>query len=369
MKIALILLHADPARGGAERYTLDLAAALQARGHSVSVLASSHAKSGAWRSVTIAARGFTRLGRYRSFLAHLDQHLAGAYGKYDIVHAMLPVRHCTHYHPHAGIMAEAASQRGLLGVLNLRRWYMARVERDMLSSASPPLTLCLSNYVAKGFTRHYPQARWERLFNGVDTKWFDPDRLPSAGPDFRLKLGIPSNAVLALFVGQDFDRKGLGMALDAISDLPSSDAGDVHLVVAGDEKRNPDYRTRVVNAGLQGRVHFVGNLPDTYPAYAASDLLLLPTRHDPCSLVVLEAAAMKLPVLTSDHNGAGEILKSGVTGEVLPVGDSTAWGKYLAEWINRERLRQAKAALGADRGGLDHCFHVDRLLFLYESSS
>ncbi|CAA9371559.1 MAG: hypothetical protein AVDCRST_MAG64-163, partial [uncultured Phycisphaerae bacterium] len=40
MKVALVILHADPARGGAERYTADLAAALGKRGHDVTVLSS-----------------------------------------------------------------------------------------------------------------------------------------------------------------------------------------------------------------------------------------------------------------------------------------------------------------------------------------
>ena len=43
MKIGLVILHADAARGGAERYTLDLAAALARRGHDVSLLATSFA--------------------------------------------------------------------------------------------------------------------------------------------------------------------------------------------------------------------------------------------------------------------------------------------------------------------------------------
>src|SRR4051794_9036469 len=109
MKIALVILHADAARGGAERYTIDLAAALGNEGHDVSLLANTFAPQVEQRvSVErLAARGFTRTGRYRRFLDSLDAHLRQT--PYDIVHTMLPVRRCDVYHPHAGLAVAAVA--------------------------------------------------------------------------------------------------------------------------------------------------------------------------------------------------------------------------------------------------------------------
>ena len=130
VNIALVILHADPARGGAERYTIDLAAALARRGHSVSLLASSHAASlPGVKNVRIESPGLTRAGRYRSFLTSLDADLAAS--SYDIVHAMLPVNRCDVYHPHAGIAA--AAERKWNVHLNPRRKRMAAVERALLT--------------------------------------------------------------------------------------------------------------------------------------------------------------------------------------------------------------------------------------------
>src|SRR5437773_8977393 len=101
MNIALVILHADPARGGAERYTVDLAAALGRRGHDVRVVASSFSEEVAEKArVGIETKALTRVGAYRRFLDGVDRHLQEA--KYDVVHAMLPVRRCDVYHPHAG---------------------------------------------------------------------------------------------------------------------------------------------------------------------------------------------------------------------------------------------------------------------------
>src|SRR5688572_20305902 len=127
MRIALVILHADPARGGAERYTADIAAALVQRGHAVSVLASDFPEEYiAAERVVLKSGGMTRTGQYQRFLDSLDGHLGSH--SYDIVHAMLPVRKCDLYHPHAGIAVETPS--GLKAVFNPRRVEMAKVERE-----------------------------------------------------------------------------------------------------------------------------------------------------------------------------------------------------------------------------------------------
>src|SRR5687767_11206831 len=108
LKVALIILHADPARGGAERYTVDLAAALAGRGHDVSVVCSdgeTFERSPPFRQIGLQANALTRTGRYKRFLALVEQHTRAE--RHDIVHAMLPVHHGDLYHPHAGVAVAA----------------------------------------------------------------------------------------------------------------------------------------------------------------------------------------------------------------------------------------------------------------------
>src|SRR5690349_10850958 len=82
LKIALVILHADPARGGAERYTIDLASALRARGQDVTLIASSFPVDPVPAdSVHLDIGRGTRLGKYLRFLAQLDRHLDQA--RYD----------------------------------------------------------------------------------------------------------------------------------------------------------------------------------------------------------------------------------------------------------------------------------------------
>ena len=148
MRVALIILHADPARGGAERYTLDLAVALTRRGHDVSLLATTFAPDipPEIKTVPLTVSGRTRTRRYLRMLDALDAHLATS--KYDITHAMLPVRRCDIYHPHAGLAVATRLSR-LKRWLNPRRVRYAAVEHKLLTSGNPPLVLCLSQYVKR----------------------------------------------------------------------------------------------------------------------------------------------------------------------------------------------------------------------------
>jgi UDP-glucose:(heptosyl)LPS alpha-1,3-glucosyltransferase len=376
MKIALVILHADPSRGGAERYTIDLAAALVARGHDVSLIAASFAGETAGRRVPLPMKAATRLGRYLMFLDALDAHLAEE--SYDIVHAMLPVRRCDVYHPHAGLAAEAivsahekydGIQKRLAGIanrLNPKRLRFASVERRLLDAPNPPVVLCLSEYVKATVRTHYslPDQNLATLFNAVDLKKFDPSARPDAGNIIRRQFNIRPEQVVALIIAQDFRRKGLTVAIGM---LPRDDARLVLLVV-GKEKTTL-YEHIAKAAGIEDRVIFAGPTNDPYAFYKAADLFVLPTRHDPCSLVVLEALAMGVPVISTVFNGACEIMTDGTHGFVLggprPAVVLLERYRQMLNDAERQKMRDACLAL---RPRLSQKQHVDQLIAIYENA-
>ena len=69
--------------------------------------------------------------------------------------------------------------------------------------------------------------------------------------------------------------------------------------------------------GVAGRMLFAGHCMEMRNAYFAADFLVHPTFYDPCSLVVLEALACGLPVITSRFNGASELLSPPSDGVVI----------------------------------------------------
>jgi UDP-glucose:(heptosyl)LPS alpha-1,3-glucosyltransferase len=363
VKIALVILHADPARGGAERYTVDLANALARRGHDVRIIAASFADAiPSPMRVQFEAESATRTGGYKKFLDLLDRHLASE--KYDIVHAMLPVRTCHVYHPHAGIAAEQTQKWNV--VFNPRRRAMAKVERDLLAKTRLPIVLSLSEYVKTDIRRHYPELPADRLatlFNAVDLRKFDPAAAPgAASPLSNVRADGRPYVWTALMVAQDFERKGLEQAIEALAKLHH--AAPHRLVVVGDDLKA---KYEVMAKENRVDVQFVGAVADPRPYYRAADFFILPTRHDPCSLVVLEALAMGVPVISTRTNGATEIMTDGVHGRVLNDADDVgALVTAIRDVISPQRRAALREACLALRPRLSFEHHLDQLEAIYQ---
>lgn len=375
MNIALVIFHADPQRGGAERYTADIAAALAVRGHRVSLIATRFGPPiPGVDFVSIAAQSPTRAGRYKTFLAHLDSHLSDH--KYDLIHSMLPIRRCDLYHPHAG-MAKAslethlardfAPSRALAKIanqLNRKRRLFAEVEDELIHSAAKPLVVCLSDYVKAMILRHYPDISGQlvKLFNGTDLKNFDPIARAPARQQIRACFKIPADATVALMIAQHFERKGLAEVISATARL-APNSPTVLVVGKDDPARGREQAKRL---GVEDRIIFAGQTTSSADFYAASDFFVLPTRHDSCSLVVLEALAMGLPVISTIFNGACEIMTESVHGHILPdPADVDALTRAMAHLLDRKVRESMARACVALRVDLSFDAHMDRLEEIY----
>ncbi len=360
MRIALVILHADASRGGAERYTIDLADALSRGGHEVTLLAASF-KNAPQRVATIELKATSpiRAGQYLKFLSLLDAHLATT--SYDIVHAMLPVRRCDLYHPHAGIAAAFPTIRKKLeSLFNPRRLLFAHIEKKLLAGPAPlPRVLCLSQAMRNEMKQIYALSdeRLPILFNAVDLKKFAPSRRPERAD---------RNRVNALIIANDFLRKGVHAAVFAMGRLRAET--NLHLTVVGRDETVVTMKMLAQRQGVVNRVHFVGPSRDPRPHYESSDFFVLPTAHDPCSLVVLESLAMGLPVITTRINGASEVMHDGEEGFIIDSqADDAALAdrmKQLLDQGNRERMARACLAL---RPKLSYETHLNDLLGIYES--
>ncbi len=358
MRIALVILHTDPARGGAERYTVDLAAGLARRGHDVTLIGGDSGASVAreerdgagYTRVLVPMRGLTRSGKYEHFAAETERWLDAH--PQDVVHAMLPMRRCDVYHPHAGLAVNALLGKPVQTFFNPRRRLFAKIERRLLGGARPPVVLCLSNYIKGEVRESCPTLaadRMVRLFNAVALDRFTP-------PESRPAGGL----VEVLMVAQDFERKGLGTAIRALAHAPA-----MKLTVVGRDKSAP-YAALARKIGVAARVEFAGSQKDVRPFYRRAGFLVLPTRHDPCSLVVLEALACGLPVISTTFNGACEVMTHDVHGYVLDRPDDD---RALADAMNTladpARRAAMQAACVALRPVLSYEHHLDEVEAIY----
>ncbi len=161
---------------------------------------------------------------------------------------------------------------------------------------------------------------------------------PQEKEALRRELGIPQSRMI-LAVGQCIPRKGFDILLKAAKCLPE----DTAVCIVGGEPTEEYLRLRE-ELGLT-QVSFPGFQKKEKLAkyYRAADLFVLPTREDIWGLVINEAMAYGLPVITTDRCVAGlELVEDGVNGYIVPVEDEAALGEKM-----REALRGDLEGMGA----------------------
>jgi glycosyltransferase involved in cell wall biosynthesis len=140
----------------------------------------------------------------------------------------------------------------------------------------------------------------------------DLDAFTNAAPADLRQFGIPEGALVLLFVGDDFHRKGLDHVIAALAAIQGP-----HLVVVGSSSEQDEFRRLAARAGVAGRVHFVGrtNSPERY--YASADMLVIPTKHDPWCIPLIEAMASGIAVVSTAAAGASETVRAAEAGIIV----------------------------------------------------
>jgi glycosyltransferase involved in cell wall biosynthesis len=206
-----------------------------------------------------------------------------------------------------------------------------RWEREAFANARA--VVAVSERVAEELRSiHVPANKITVIYNGVDTEEFSP------GVSNRTHFKLPEQVPMALFVGDlKTSRKNLATVLQALQRLPN-----VHLAVGGNLQGSP-YPALAEQWGLSARVHFLGRVSEMALLMRSVDCFVFPTRYDPLGLVILEAMATGLPVITSAKAGGAELL--GSSGRIMPDPDDVA---LLTQWLSE---LMASPALRQDLGG------------------
>lgn len=167
--------------------------------------------------------------------------------------------------------------------------------------------------VANELRAHFPGVDVVVVPNGVDLERFQPNS--ETRRVLRSETATPDDELVALFVGGDWSRKGLEVAIRSIG-LARGVGMHVALWVvgAGDERR---FGALAESCGVADAVRFFGRRMDTQRFFAAADLCLLPSSYETFSLVAYEAAASGLPVIGTDVSGVAELIRDGGGGVLV----------------------------------------------------
>ena len=193
-----------------------------------------------------------------------------------------------------------------------RRWLYGRTSAFLAYSEAAKLFLLRRGVAEEKIVRGYQVIPAEQLPPPAQSK---------------AALGLGSEQVV-LYIGYFNPRKGLPTLLQAFQQVAQLDD---RLILVGD---GPDKAHLQQLVAGDGRIQFPGYLDgaDKSSWYAAADLFVLPTLHDPWGLVVNEAMTFDLPIITTEAAGCAEIVRE--NGRVVPANNVTALAAALHELLS-----------------------------------
>jgi glycosyltransferase involved in cell wall biosynthesis len=193
--------------------------------------------------------------------------------------------------------------------------------------------------------------------NGVDPAEFSPGRAE------RSQWGLPEDRPLALFAGDlKTPRKNLETVLRAMIQIP-----ELHLAIAGDPAGSP-YPALAAELGLGDRTHFLGYRRDLAALMNAADLFVFPSRYETSGLVLLEAMAAGLPVVTAATVGGAEVVTPDC-GVVLPDPNDVAQLAQTLQALMADPTRRSQMGQAARRRAEAHTWDsmAQQYLDLFDS--
>ncbi|RLF74337.1 MAG: hypothetical protein DRN55_00585 [Thermoplasmata archaeon] len=145
-------------------------------------------------------------------------------------------------------------------------------------------------------------------------------------------------------------RKGMDLLLDSFARVKREVDGAV-LVVVGEGPQEKKLKRLVRRLGVEEAVYFLGSVPfeDLKRLYATADLFVFHSRWEGQGLVILESMASGTPCVSSNVGGVREMIRQGVDGYYVDVGDTAGMAKRIVELLKNPERREEMAQLGMER--------------------
>lgn len=228
--------------------------------------------------------------------------------RYDITHSMGNLIGCNVVTAHSCHKAGLETLGKLPGPADRVRLL---IEHQNYAGRRYRHIIAVSKGVKEELMREYgvPTDDISVISNGVNLDEFGPSRRES-GLLIRAELGISPDDLVAIFVANEFDRKGLEFVIKA---MPRTQLPNFKVIVAGGDDPGK-YLKLASDLSMADRIRFVGSVDNIASYYAASDVFVFPSAYEAFSLASLEAAASGLPLLITRINGSEELIEEGVNG-------------------------------------------------------
>jgi glycosyltransferase involved in cell wall biosynthesis len=340
--VRILQINSASTFGGGERHFADLSNALAARGHEVfaalrpaSLLRERLALPEA-NILTLPLRNALDIESASELARFIREH------EIEIVHA-----HLARDYPIAAFAARLARNARLVIT---RHVPFALNSLHRLALANVARVICVSEGVAHRLReqRIFADEKISVVANGIEFARYDLALADFDRDDYR-RTSLRTNARLLIgTVGELSETKGQEDFVRAAA-IIARKLDDVEFFIVG-EDNSRDGRTRrrleeiVEEENLRGRIHFRGYAPDLPSVLAALDVYVSASRAEAFGLATVEAAACGTSVVATATDGSREIIKDGVTGRLVPVGNVEGLASMIIEILEDEDERARLSA-------------------------
>ncbi len=197
------------------------------------------------------------------------------------------------------------------------------------------------------------------LGSGVSTATFAPGRVSEAQRlQLREELGIRPGETVVTMISRVIRSKGVLEFMAAAQAVTRSQPGVRFLLVGPGDQESVDRLTAAELSSLRQSITWPGARRDIPVVLALSDIFVLPSSYrEGIPRVLLEAASMALPIVTTDSPGCNDVVVDGVNGLLVPVLDAGALGRAIARLVAdsgmRGRFGQVSRQRAVERFDLD----------------
>lgn len=248
--------------------------------------------------------------------------------------------------------ASAAMPRGdFLHLARLGGYYDLKYYRDC------DHLICITPDLKAHCVKHgFPEERVHVIPNFVEDH-------AAAPPQDRAILDTPENAPLIFALGRLHRNKAFEVLLRAVAAVPGA-----YLWLAGDGPLRRSLERQADELGIAARVRFLGWRDDPAPLFAAADLYVVPSRHEPLGSVVLEGWMHGLPMVAAASQGPRWLIEDGGNGMLVPIDDAGAMAAALQCLIDDREMagRLARNGRAAFETGFTETVAVRRYLELFD---
>jgi glycosyltransferase involved in cell wall biosynthesis len=179
------------------------------------------------------------------------------------------------------------------------------------------------------------------IHNAVDADYFDPDKKLAARQSIREQFRIPATAPLVGIAARMNPWKGQYELIGAVSRLRET-LPNLHVMILGADVPDvrADFEKKAREGGIAERVHFGGFQKDVRPFLHELDLFVHPSYSEPFGLAIVEAMAMRKPVIACGTGGVPEIITHGKDGWLVEERSAEAVARAITTLMNDDELRQ-----------------------------